>query len=100
MEGQSDQANQIIVKKGGIKFGLSITIIVIFIIAAAVAVYWINSEQWEEIDINIIIPRINWYSYQNEKYGFKIDYPDQATTTISSRVSIPSAQILYAEKKT
>lgn len=38
------QPNQSI-KKGGIKFGLSIVIVVILIIATAVAVYWIKTDR-------------------------------------------------------
>jgi len=47
------------IKRGGIKFGLSIAIVVICLVATAVAVYWIKTEPVEQNLVNVSVPKTN-----------------------------------------
>jgi hypothetical protein len=101
VEGQSNRPT----KKGVIKFGLSIAIIIICLVAAGVAVYWIKTEPVEQPESNIkiskptdetagIVPSpangngVNsvegWQTYRNEEYGYEIKYPNDWQMKLNS----------------
>jgi len=74
-------------KKVGIKFGLSIAVVIICLVAAEVAVYWIKTEPIEPTGSNVNIKKTNnetasWQTYRNEKYGFEVKYPKEITSSL------------------
>jgi len=67
-------------RKTPVKFGLSIAIVIICLVATAVAVYWIKTEPTEQPLPNIVIKKLvdqtaGWQTYKNDTYGFEIKYP-------------------------
>lgn len=72
-------------QKGHIKFGLSIAVVIICLVAAGVAVYWIRTEPIEENTniINNVKPTneiAGWQTYRNENQGFEIKIPSKEWT--------------------
>ena len=88
MENQSAQRPNITYSapsKPPVKFGLSIAIIIICLVAATVAGYWIKTEPGEQSPINFLVKRsadssANWQTYRNEEYGFEVKYPKDYKT--------------------
>ncbi len=75
--------------KSHVKFGLSVAIIAICLVAAAMAVYWIKSEPTEENLDNVIVQKANistanWQTYRNEEYGFEMEIPNDWVTATTA----------------
>lgn len=72
--------NQPVKTKKPLEYGLAMAIVIIFVVAAGVALYWIGTEPIEQPE-----PLINnskssdqsagWKIYRNEEYGFEVKYP-------------------------
>ncbi|PIQ75566.1 MAG: hypothetical protein CO001_00945 [Candidatus Portnoybacteria bacterium CG_4_8_14_3_um_filter_40_10] len=73
-------------KKKWLKFGLSIAVVIICLVATGVAVYWIMTEPTEENVTSVNVAKTDntglvpsgvegWQTYRNEELGFEVKYP-------------------------
>jgi len=80
MENEPVQNAENPTKKAGLRFGLSIAIVIICLVAAGVAYYWIKTEPTEEntLSVNVVKPTndiAGWKTFQSIDFEVQFKYP-------------------------
>jgi len=85
---------------GSTKVSLITVVLIILAVAAAIAVYWLQTEDPGVLANNFVVKPVralfnknaSWQTYYNEKYGYEFMYPSDHTVfyTISNNVLIPA----------